>query len=537
MSENEVTESCVMIQQLFEQYKNDKYMTSRIHQYICNRLPKIFESLQKTHLTNQTYEEQMQTQQDSFMQTFLHMNNYFYVPATEKFFVYMNNHYNIISEDHILHNVLTNISKNKQLLSWKKSTKIHVMCKIKSNLLTKSIPNSETIQHVLDLLYPTFFSTKTETKYFLTILGDAIFKKNSNIFHFITSKSKSFLQEINNYSQIYIGSNIINTFKHKYYDHEYMNCRLIKISENIKNENIWKPFISQYFLDFICVASHYSIRYNSSDEYILSSSNDSLIQYTCYLKEKTQENIVDIFLKEYITFIPPDIQSTQNISTSQNMQGTQIPWKNMLYLWKHFLDKNQLPFVVFQQNLKQILIQKLSSCYNESNDCFNGICSKYMPTIQTFLQFWNDTMQLCDSEYDLEIEEIMLLFKEWVISQNILLNHINESQLIDLITYYYPNVEIEDNKYIHKIICNRWNKKEHIKSALEKLRNEIIASNGSFSNISFYEAYEYYCKKQKTENMKSLIVSKQYFEKYIFENLTNYIIDDAFISADWLFLD
>jgi hypothetical protein len=69
------------------------------------------------------------------------------------------------------------------------------------------------------------------------------------------------------------------------------------------------------------------------------------------------------------------------------------------------------------------------------------------------------------------------------------------------------------------------------------MRNEIVASNGSFSNISFYEAYEYYCKKQKTENMKSLIVSKHYFEKYIFENLTNYIIDDAFITVDWLFLD
>jgi hypothetical protein len=50
------------------------------------------------------------------------------------------------------------------------------MKRIKENSLLKSIPESYTIQSVLDLLYPTFFPSKVEAKYFLTILGDNIFE-------------------------------------------------------------------------------------------------------------------------------------------------------------------------------------------------------------------------------------------------------------------------------------------------------------------------------------------------------------------------
>ena len=173
------------IENLFETYKNDNYMKMRITQYICNRLPKIFETINLTHITNQSYEEKMQMNQDTFIQSFLHFNKYFYMPTSEKFFIYDDEHYKSISEDDILYNVLTSISKIKDLLAWKKRTKISIMCKIKNNLLIKSIPNSETIQNVLDLLYPSFFSSKSEAKYFLTIIGDSILKKNNHLFHFL----------------------------------------------------------------------------------------------------------------------------------------------------------------------------------------------------------------------------------------------------------------------------------------------------------------------------------------------------------------
>ena len=510
-------EAIKTIENLFETYENDNYMKMRITQYICNRLPKIFETINLTHMTNQSYEEKMQMNQDAFIQSFLHLNKYFYMPTSEKFFAYDDEHYRPISEDDILYNVLMSISKNKELLAWKKSTKISIMCKIKNNLLIKSIPNSETIQNVLDLLHPSFFSSKSEAKYFLTIIGDSIFKKNNHLFHFITPKAKSFLQELNNYSQIYVGSNILNTFKHKYYEHDYENCRLIRISENIKNEQLWRTFTHNYFIDIISVACHYSIRYNSSDEFMLSNDDD-LINYTFYLKQKNQNMIVDIFLNEYIT-----------CTSSEQTSSSQFSWKNILFLWKHFLDNQKLPFVVFQQNLKQIVVQKFANMYNETTDSFQGMYSKYMPSIQSFLHFWNDTMETCEDEHDFEIEEIMMLFKRWTHENNSSLNNMNESQLLDLIVYYYPETEIENNKYIHKIKSSLWNKKQDINDALDSFRNEHAVA----TNISFYEMYEFYCKTRR--NNTSSIVSKQYFEKYLSENLGEYVIDESFISHEWLF--
>ena len=83
-------------------------------------------------------------------------------------------------------------------MSWKQRTKINIMKRIKENSLLGSIPESDTIQFVLDILCPLLFANRTEAKYFLTILGDNILRKNTNLIHFIYPKSKQFLQTINN---------------------------------------------------------------------------------------------------------------------------------------------------------------------------------------------------------------------------------------------------------------------------------------------------------------------------------------------------
>jgi hypothetical protein len=497
-------------------------MIQRLETHLFN-LPNLLEQENKKYDERVSRFNELTLEQDNFYKVFFSKHQYFYMPYNSIYYEYDGKTYKIVKDDDIHHHLLSTITDEGKLIQWKHKTKLTIVKKIKERSLFKSIPETYTIQNVLGFLQ-TVFQTKTEAKYFLTIIGDAIFKKQGHLFHFISSKAKGFLQELNNYSQIYIGANILNTFKHKYYDHEYVFCRLINISENIKNDYLWRTFLSNYCIDILCVASHYSIRYNSSDEYMLSN-NDSLIDYTFYLKGKHPVMIVDIFLKEYIKPV--------STTTSIEQSSSPLSWKNMLYLWKHFLDHQRLPFIVFQQQLKQIIVQKYLTVYNETTDSFTGICSKYMPSIQTFLHFWVNTMELSDNEYDLEIEEIRMLFKRWTSENNMLVNHMNESQLVDLIAHYFPNIEVEDNKYIHKIKNTLWNKKEDIENALELFRNGIEPTN-SLSNISFYETYEFYCKHQRSNN-SSMIVSKQYFEKYILENMSDYVIDDSFISADWLF--
>ena len=543
-----------VIRDLFSKYTDDPYMIERMNQYICVRLPKLFESFQTQRLSNKTYEEKMQLEQDTFIQNFLKKSQYYYIAASEKFFFYDGISYSVVSEDDILQDVLSSISKNRALIPWKKSTKVHIMAKIKGSSLLKTIPNSETIQNVLDVLCPVIFSKKTEVKYFLSIIGDALFKNCIDVIHFIDPKSKSFLRELNNLCQIYLGSNVTGTFKHKYYEHDYKLSRLTRIADGASNEHIWRPILGTHFLDIICVAAHYSVRFSSSDEYLLEASNDVvLIPYVFYLRDhSTPEKIISNFLSLYV----------------EKKEGHTISWKNMLFLWKHFLIKHELPAIIFQNNLKQMLVQLCISKitpsppiynsfatfmsdneqrapnslleiiknveYDESTDSFIGLSSKYMPAIQSFLQFWSDTMILSESEYDLELGEIVILFKRFCLQSGIVTNTMSEHQMVEMITYYYPDIVIEDGKYIHGVMCSSWNKKEDIEDSLEALRTFESDNKTYGSHISFYEAYQFYCKHQRMTEPAGMIVSKNYFEKYLIDNLGEYIIDDAMISPYWI---
>ena len=73
-----------------------------------------------------------------------------------------------------------------------------------------------------------------------------------------------------------------------------------------------------------------------------------------------------------------------------------------------------------------------------------------------------------------------------------------------------------------------------------------MSSPGIYHNISIYDAYTHYCKYAtkssssidltNLHNRQHQIVSKVYFEKYIFDNYQEYIIESKFISSDWYML-
>jgi len=65
-----------------------------------------------------------------------------------------------------------------------------------------------------------------------------------------------------------------------------------------------------------------------------------------------------------------------------------------------------------------------------------------------------------------------------------------------------------------------------------KYYNEIRpTSPGNNMNYSIYDAYSFYCKQNNSQN-----VSKSYFEKYIFDNFNQYIVDSKFLSCEWYML-
>ena len=535
-----------VIETLYRKYENEPYMFEKTHHYICNQLPNILNNIKQTHEQRVNRIEELSTDQDIFIQSFLENNHYFYIPQTEKFFFYDGIHYQQITEDDIIYNILSSISRNRYIMSWKQKTKITIMKKIKEKSLLKTIPESETIQFVLDSLCPTIFSSKNECKYFLTILGDNILRKRNNLIHYIDNRAKQFLQELNNNCQLYIGCGLTQTFRYKYHDHSYQDCRLININDSIKSDHIWYSII-QYTLDILCVACHYSTRYSSSDEFVELSSNDSeLIENVFYLKKTEPENIIMKFINEYLDI---DIESSANTNAiiidnslipNVNQRTTQITWKNMQYLWKQFLDSKNLPPVMFYQTLKTIIIEKLEKYYNKETDCFIGICSRYLPAIHKFLQFWNETIIIDDNETEFEIEELVILFRKWSTSKNETISSLNDKQILDLIIYFFPNIEIEKDKYISGIRCSLWDKQMDIQIALDHLKESIQQREGQTQhlssgspntklNVSIYDTYIYYCRFQHNKPL----VSKSYFEKYIFDNLSEYVIDAKFISVCW----
>ena len=482
-----MTDLETIVKELHQLYENDAYMSSKLQQYIYE-LPTLLKQLKTTYDEKVSRTNEISIEQQQFVSNFLNNNYYFYNNLTEKFFHYDKVHYTSVSEDDVLYHILSSITQeNSCLVSWKQKTKVHIVKKIKDKSLVKYAPESTTIQFILNLLNP-FFYSKTAVKYFLTILGDSILKKNTQpLYHFMDSKCKSFLRELNGLCYFYIGGNMIQTIKHKYHDHNYSMCRFVKINDNIQNDALWKPVLEKS-IDLFCVACHYSNRYQSSDHYLMNFSNDmDLISSVMYLKDKTKEDVVQLFFAEYIQIVDTDNNPTMSIS-----------WKNMLYLWKSFLENKGLPTIMFQDHLKEILMSRASvHCINDE---FLGWTSKYLPMIQLFIDFWErhiDEHSSIDTE--LEIEEICVLFKRY----NRMREPIPDKQIIGILTYFFPHIEIFSDKYIYGISCDLWKKDLEIEYIFERnpeLREKDIDEQ--------YLAYcQYYSKKEEP-----LLVSKSYFE-------------------------
>ena len=95
--------------------------------------------------------------------------------------------------------------------------------------------------------------------------------------------------------------------------------------------------------------------------------------------------------------------------------------------------------------------------------------------------------------------------------------------------YYYPDIIIEEDKYILNISCQLWNKREDINKFLEETKNNLLETNEDYP-ISLDYLYDLFLKDSK----KYLsIIKKEYFIKYSGEILSNYMDEDLLINSNW----
>jgi hypothetical protein len=498
---------CVnVLSDLFLEYKDNTYALNKMSSYVINLASVIRKNLKEKDEKDKQ-REKINKEKDMFVSKFLQTHNYSYCPNTELFFNYDGMHYSIYKEDYIQHEILISITEGQNLLPLKQKTKINIIKQIKEISPLNSIPETNTIQYVINKLHPSVFKDKDGAKYFLTLIGDSILRKNENLIYIISPRAKGICMDVLRQAYDMLGiTHIFNCIKYKYYDHNYQDCRLIMIND-ISQKTTLDSDLSKHILDFLCVACYYSNRYGCSDKFLENSGNITLINHSLYLKNNDLENIVDNFINKSI----------------EKCVGVSVKWKNMFYLWKNFLDTMNVPNIAFNAKLKTLLSQKLE--YNDETDSFNNVTSVLLPQVSSFMKFWDETMIKDEDETELEIDEISNMFKSWAGKT---VYSINEDMLLDLIQHFHPDTIIEDDKYIQNYTCKLWDKKTEIITALEhfKTTNKDINTTESLYNI-----YDYYC---KLYSNKSYRVSKQYFEKFALEYIGDIHIDiDNIILPSW----
>jgi hypothetical protein len=280
----------------------------------------------------------------------------------------------------------------------------------------------------------------------------------------------------------------------------------------------------------------------NSDNYALKYSNDAeLVNAVFFLKNISPDTLVDMFVGEYIgvsetKVSEPKVSEPKVLSETKisPLADIKISWKNMSYLWKHFLEAKRLPNVIVTTKLKTYLTTRLSDYYDVEADIFTGINSKYLPNVCKFLQFWDDSMEHDETELELEVSEVAVLFKKWSESRRESPVQLSEKQMCDLIIYFYPEVEIEGDKYIYKIKNKMWDKQLDIQMAMEDLKDRLGCEGWRqvTEHVSLYDAYVHYSnymngtitkgedgkrRRPSSGNMAAIriIVSKQYFDRFM----------------------
>jgi hypothetical protein len=514
-----------LLDALIDKYKSNDYVYGRLVNYIENLLPTALENDTALQKQREERRNQLSANRDEFTTRFLKKNSYYYSAQTELFLHYDGLHFVIHSEDDIQHQILTTISSEKCLRDWKHKVNKNIIKRIKEKSPLRAIPESATIQFVINQLVPSIFPTRNYAKYFLTIIGECLSSKNdatekkeldqntttNSLIYIIPPSLKDIIREIGNQCYTYFGlPNIFTNIKYKYYDHNYKDCRLLHIERCYGRKKIEIPtLLIKHMLDFLCVAAHYGTRYGTSDTFLNHCTETKLVDHAYFLSRNTSETIVSKFIDKTLTLCA----------------SSSIDTKNMIFLWKHFLNDISIPNIIFYESLKSILKNMLK--YDEEKDCFTGITSIHLPLVSQFVKFWDENIIVCnDSESnELEIDEVCVLFKQWTSSSTHSKN-INDSLIIDLIQHFYPDIVIENNKFILNVTSSLWDKRNEVINSFNLFKKDVnidvsVSSddNTAVAASTSYDItpYEFYCSQNKNKNKYNLLVSKEFFEKIILD--------------------
>ena len=520
----------------------NEHILERIHAYVKTQLPQSIKNYQTAQSERETRKKSLELFADEFTESFLNRNKYFYSPHSELYFTYHNQvRYALINEDEIHHRILADITASDFLsaTATTSATKYRIKNRVIKSIqsfrdILSAIPESRTIQNVIGLLYPALFHTRDHAKYFLTILGDVVLKKAAPLIYFVPVVAKELIKDLGSECYALFGStahSFSTAFKFKYYEHQYKDCRLVDIrcggggstqsasssssaTFMLRLSNM--PELLTSIIDLFCVAAHYSHRFGSADDFLrLHCKTPEVSSHAWFLRDRTDQQIIDEFM---------------NYATEPASSDHEITMTNMMYLWKMYLSEFRLPSVFFAATLRSKLASIASPSPSATTpDTIPNRTSKYLPVVSQFRQFWGEYCFTDDREIELEIDELSTLFNEYTASAAS--PPVGDATLLGMLRHFYPDVIIEDDKYILNVGCKLWDKTAEINEYLEQFKELCITNHHSFPQ-PLYNAYEFYCGKCYA-TAKRRIISKRYFEKYFMEEYPDYIDENGMITIKW----
>jgi hypothetical protein len=482
------------ISDLWEEHKDDAALLNRLCHLVTNNLPKDISNYKAQMLQKKQKKDMLTSSFAEFAEEFLNENCYHFLPGSNLFIKYDNLDFSVVEEDDIQHKLYKKATAIPEFADHKTRLKTHVIKAIKERLLTSTIPESQTIQKTISAFFPFIFQTKREAQYFLTVLGDNILKDNGSLVHIIDNSAKPFLSIMSDHCTNFLGNAVaLNSFKFKYYDQSYQTTRLLRTNTPIYLPDIWRQSLPADFLNVIAVACHYSDRFKGSDGFLEQRCQHTPEKAHIHLLlDNTPESIVRMFKDEMIA--------------DSGSSASRISQKNMLYLWKLFLERRNLPAIMFINSFKTVSREVMQ--FDESNEAYIGVTSKHLPIVGKFLDFWSAhmTTQTDDELDELEVDEVCSLFK---LSDERGTAHASfqDKEMLSLIRHFFPDVAVGDDNIISNISCDTWNKQECIEGFLDDYKNTTDSSK-----VTLNKLYKSYC---KSKSGRSLVCGKSYFERVI----------------------
>ena len=340
------------------------------------------------------------------LQKFERNHSIYYNKTSQLYYNYIGDNFISMNEDNLLFLVLEFLSNNIPLIdiNQKNIYKNKIIKQIKENNIYESIPDSNTIQTTLSLLNDTFFHKKAYSKCFLITIGRIILQKkiNNDFLLFTRVNMKQFLSDLNKNISIYFFiKNIFNFFKFKFtQDHHTMTAKKYVIPCSKINSNNIK-ISEQEYINMIIVSIYYYNRYNSIDNYLETENVTKEVRENIHYLDIDKDKIINQFTEEHI--IKEEKQYIQQ--------------KQLIFLWKKFTYEKDIfvnSFASYNEFLLS-LFSYLNVNYNKdnNNNILTGYYSFDLPYVEDFKIFWNNNFYKCETESNLELNEILFLYNKY----------------------------------------------------------------------------------------------------------------------------